>query len=102
MLNDRSENEEPKNSYTTNVLETKLAFLQNENSILRLERENKRKTVDSLFETTNSLFKSICDPSSLVIQDSTSADSKKSNGIHKINRKKSNSTYKLEQITIAN
>ena len=49
-----------------------------------------------------SLFKSIRDPSSVVIQDSTSTDSKISNGIHEINRKKTNPTYKPEQITTKN
>ena len=48
------------------------------------------------------MFKSIRDPSSVVIQDSTSADSKISNGIHEINRKKTNSTYKSEQIMTTN
>ena len=48
------------------------------------------------------MFRSVCDPSSLVIQDSTSTDSKISNGIHKINKKKANSTYKSEQITTTN
>ena len=65
MLNDKSENEEPQNSYTTNVLETKLAFLEKENSILHLDLENKHKTIDSLLENNNSLFKFIRDPSSL-------------------------------------
>ena len=48
------------------------------------------------------MFKSIRDPSSVVIQDSTSTDSKISNGIHEINRKKTNPTYKSEQITTTN
>ena len=48
------------------------------------------------------MFKSIPDPSPLVIQDSTSTDSKKSNGIHDINRKKTNSTNKSEQIMTTN
>ena len=65
MLNDKSGNEESQNSYTTNVLETKLAFLEKENSILHLDLENKHKTIDSLLETNNSLFKFIRDPSSL-------------------------------------
>ena len=42
------------------------------------------------------------DPSSLVIQDSFSPDSKISNGIHEINKKKTNSTYKSEPITTTN
>ena len=49
-----------------------------------------------------SLFKSIRDPSSVVIQDSTFTDSKISNGIHEINRKKANPTYKSEQIMTTN
>ena len=49
-----------------------------------------------------SLFKSIRDPSSVVIQDSTSTDSKISNGIHEINRKKTNPAYKSEQIMTTN
>ena len=53
-------------------------------------------------ETNSTLFKSICDPSSVVIQVSTSTDSKISNGIHKINRKETNPTYKSEQITTTN
>ena len=48
------------------------------------------------------MFKSIRDPSSVVTQDSTSTDSKISNGIHEINRKKTNPTYKSEQITTTN
>ena len=48
------------------------------------------------------MCKSIRDPSLVVIQDSTSTDSKKSNGINKINRKKTNSTYKSEHITTTN
>ena len=48
------------------------------------------------------MFKSIRDPSSVVIQDSTPTDSKISNGIHEINRKKTNPTYKPEQITTTN
>ena len=48
------------------------------------------------------MFKSICDPSSLVIQDSISTVSKISNDIHEINRNKLNSTYKSEQITTTN
>ena len=39
-LNDRNENKESENSHTTNVLETKLVFLEKENSILRSELEN--------------------------------------------------------------
>ena len=101
-LNDRNESKEPENSHTINVLETKFVYLEKENSILSSELENKQKTIDSLLETNSSLFKSIRDLSSLVIQDSTSTDSKISNGIHKINRKKTNSTYKSEQITTTN
>ena len=48
------------------------------------------------------MFKSIRDPSSVVIQDSTFTDSKISNGIHEINRKKANPTYKPEQIMTTN
>ena len=90
-LNDRNEIKEPENSLSINVLETELVFLQ-----------KKQKTIDSLLETNNSLFKSICDPSSLVIQDSISTVSKISNDIHEINRNKLNSTYKSEQITTTN
>ena len=75
-LDDRNESKEPENSHTTNVLETKLVFLEKENSVLRSELEIKQKIIDSLIETNISLFKSIRDPSSVVIQDSTSADSK--------------------------
>ena len=71
-LNDRNESKESENSHTTNVLETKLVFLEKENSILRSELENKQKIIDSLLETNSSLFKSIRDPPSVVIQDSTS------------------------------
>ena len=70
-LNDRNENKEPENSHTINVLETKLVFLEKENSILRSELENKQKTIDSILETNSKLFKSVRDPSSLVIQDFT-------------------------------
>ena len=87
-LNDKNESKEPENSHTINVLETKLVFLEKENLILRSELENKEKRVDSFLEINNSLFKSLRDPSSLVIQDSTSTDSKISNGIHEINRNK--------------
>ena len=38
----------------------------------------------------------------VVIQDSTSTDSKISNDIHKINRKKTDPRYKSEQITTTN
>ena len=48
------------------------------------------------------MSKSIRDPSSVVIQDSTSSYSKISNGIHEINRKKTHPTYKSEQITTTN
>ena len=41
-LNDRNENKESENSHTTNVLETKLVFLEKENSILRSELENNK------------------------------------------------------------
>ena len=41
-LNDRIENKESENSHTTNVLETKLVFLEKENSILRSELENNK------------------------------------------------------------
>ena len=58
-LNDRNESKEPENSHTINVLETKLLFLEKENSILRSEFEIKRKTIDSLLEANSSLFKSI-------------------------------------------
>ena len=90
------------NSHTTNVLETKLVFLEKENSILRSELENKQKIIVLLLETNSSLCKSIRDPSSIVIQDSTSTDSKISSGIHEINRKKTTPTYKSEQITTKN
>ena len=101
-LNDRNESKESENSHTSNVLETKLVFLEKENSILRSEIVNKQKIIDSLLETNISFFKSIRDPSSVVIQDSTSTDSKISNGIHEINKKKTNPTYKSEQITTTN
>ena len=48
------------------------------------------------------MSKSIRDPSSVVIPDSTSTYSKISNGIHEINRKKTHPTYKSEQITTTN
>ena len=48
------------------------------------------------------MSKSIRDPSSVVIQDSTSSYSKISNGMHEINRKKTHPTYKSEQITTTN
>ena len=101
-LSDRKESKESENIHTTNVLETKLVFLEKENSILHSELENKPNIIDSLLETNSSLFKSIRDTSSVVIQDSISTDSKSSNGIHRINRKKTNSTYKSEQITTTN
>ena len=41
-LNDINENKESENSHTTNVLETKLVFLEKENSILRSELENNK------------------------------------------------------------
>ena len=85
---DRNESKEPENSHTINILETKLVFVEKENSILRSELENTQTAIDSLSETNSSLFKSIRDPSSLFIQDSTSTDSKIPNGIHEINRKK--------------
>ena len=87
-FSDRNESKEPENSHTINILETKLVFVEKENSILRSELENTQKAIDSLSETNNSLFKSIRDPSSLFIQDSTSTDNKIPNGIHEINRKK--------------
>ena len=98
-LSDRNESKESENSHTTNVLETKLVFLEKENSILRSELKNKQKITDLLLKTNSSFFKSICDPSSVVIQDSTSTDTKISNGIQEINREKTNPTYKSEQIT---
>ena len=98
-LSDRNESKESENSHTTNVLETKLVFLEKENSILRSELKNKQKIIDLLLKTNSSFFKSICDPSSVVIQDSTSTDTKISNGIQEINREKTNPTYKSEQIT---
>ena len=73
-FNDRNESKESENSHTTNILETKLVFLQKENSVLRSELENTQKRIVSLLETNSSLFKSIRDPSSVVIQDSTSTD----------------------------
>ena len=48
------------------------------------------------------MFKSIHDPSSVVIQDSTPTDSKIPNDIHEINRKKNHPTYKPEEITTTN
>ena len=101
-LNDKNESKEPENNHTINVLETKFVFLEKENSVLCSELENKVKRVDSFLETNNSLFKSLCDPSSLVIQDCSSTNSKISNGIHEINRKKTKSTYKSEQVTNTN
>ena len=101
-LSDRNESKESENSHTTNVMETKLVFLEKENSILHSELESKQKIIVSLLEINSSLFKSIRDPSSVVIQDSTSTDSKISNGIHEINRKKTNPTYKSEQIMTTN
>ena len=101
-LNDKNESKESENSHTTNVLETKLVFIEKENSVLRSELESKQKIIVSLLKINSSLFKSIRDPSSVVIQDSTSTDSKISNGIHEINRKKTNPTYKSEQITTKN
>ena len=65
-----------------------------------MELENKQKIIVSLLETNISLCKSIRDLSSVVIQDSTSTDSKISNSIHEINWK--NLTYKSEQITTTN
>ena len=41
-LNDKNESKESENSHTTNVLETKLVFLEKENSILRSELENNK------------------------------------------------------------
>ena len=41
-LNDRNESKEPENSHTINVLETKLVFLEKQNSILRSKLENKQ------------------------------------------------------------
>ena len=54
---------------------------------MKIHKNNKKDKIDSLLETSNSLFKSIREPSSLVIQVSSSTDTKKSNGIHEINRK---------------
>ena len=73
-FNDRNESKESENSHTTNILETKLVFLEKENSVLRSELEDTQKRIVSLLETNSSLFKSIRDPSSVVIQDSTSTD----------------------------
>ena len=98
-LNDRNESKESENSHTTNIMETKLVFLEKENSILRSELESKQKIIVSLLEINSSFLKSIRDPSSVVIQDSASTDSKISNGIREINRKKTNPAYKSEQIT---
>ena len=75
-LSDRNESKESENSHTTNVMETKLVFLEKENSILHSELESKQKIIVSLLEINSSLFKSIRDPSSVVIQDSTSTNSK--------------------------
>ena len=80
-------------------METIFVFLEKENSIQHSELENKQEILVSLLENNSSLFKSIHDPSSVVIQDSTFTDCKLSNGIHEINSKKTNPTYKLEQIT---
>ena len=98
-LNDRNKCKESENNHTTNVLETKLVFIEKENSILRLDLENKQKIIDSLLETNSSLFQSVHGPSSVVIHDSTSTDSKVSNGIHETNKKKNNPTCKAGQIT---
>ena len=75
-LNDKNESKESENSHTTNVLETKLVFIEKENSVLRSELENKQKIIVSLLKINSSLFKSIRDPSSVVIQDSTFTNSK--------------------------
>ena len=75
-LNGKNESKESENSHTTNVLETKLVFFEKENSVLRLKLENKQKIIVSLLKINSSLFKSIRDPSSVVIQDSTSTNSK--------------------------
>ena len=75
-LNGKNESKESENSHTTNVLETKLVFFEKENSVLRLKLENKQKIMVSLLKINSSLFKSIRDPSSVVIQDSTSTNSK--------------------------
>ena len=75
-LNDKNESKESENSHTTNVLETKLVFIEKENSVLRSELESKQKIIVSLLKINSSLFKSIRDPSSVVIQDSTSTNSK--------------------------
>ena len=42
-LSDRKESKESENIHATNVLETKLVFLEKENSILHSELENKTK-----------------------------------------------------------
>ena len=54
---------------------------------MKIHKNNKKDKIDSLLETSNSLFKYFREPSSLVIQVSTSTDTTKSNGIHEINRK---------------
>ena len=47
-LNDRNESKESEKIHTTNVLEIKFVFIEKENSILRLDFENKQKIIDSL------------------------------------------------------
>ena len=68
---------------------------------VRSLKRNKKRSI-LLLEASNSLFKSIRDLSSLVIQDSTSTERKKSNGIHEINRERTNSTNRSEQSTTRN
>ena len=75
-LNDKNASKESENSHTTNVLKTKLVFFEKENSVLRSELKNKQKIIVSLLKINSSLFKSIRDPSSVVIQDFTSTNSK--------------------------
>ena len=68
-------------------MKKKNSILCSELENLKIHKSNKKDKIDSLLETSNSLFKYFREPSSLVIQVSTSTDTTKSNGIHEINRK---------------
>ena len=68
-------------------MKKKNSVLCSELENLKIHKNNKKDKIDSLLETSNSLFKYFREPSSLVIQVSTSTDTTKSNGIHEINRK---------------
>ena len=61
-----------------------------------------RSKLNHFYKPNSSLSKFTCDPSLLVIQDFNSTDSNISNDIHETNRKKTNSTYKSEQIMTTN